>query len=93
MILSVTPAYHLGVGELVDQHVDLGRDLGRANAGDKVLTLAASAGGDCIDDADALRTGTTGKAIGYVVKVPSTLGGFLRSFRWSHVRRLDRVSW
>ena len=31
-------------------------------------------------------------AIGCVVKAPSTLGTFLRSFRWGHVRQLDRVS-
>ena len=27
-----------------------------------------------------------------MVKAPSTLGAFLRSFRWGHVRQLDRVS-
>ena len=59
-----------------------------------MLTLVASAlaGGDCIDDADVLRTGGTAGAIGCVVKAPSTLGTFLRSFRWGHVRQLDRVS-
>ena len=59
-----------------------------------MLTLAASAlaGGDCIDDADALRAGGTACAIGCAVKAPSTLGTFLRSFRWGHVRQLDRVS-
>ena len=63
------------------------------------MTLVASAlaGGDCIDDADVLRTGGTAGAIGGVVKAPatkapSTLGTFLRSFRWGHVRQLDRVS-
>ena len=58
------------------------------------MTLVASAlaGGDCIDDADVLRTGGTAGAIGCVVKAPSTLGTFLRSFRWGHVRQLDRVS-
>ena len=62
--------------------------------GDKIVTLVASAlaGGDCIDDADVLRTGRTAGALGCVVKVPSTLGTFLRSFRWGHVRQLDRVS-
>ena len=66
---------------------------GRANAGDKLLTLVASAlaGGDCIDDADALRAGSTERVLGCVVKAPSTLGTFLRSFRWGHVRQLDRV--
>ena len=39
-----------------------------------------------------LRTGGTAGAIGCVVKAPSTLGTFLRSFRWGHVRQLDRVS-
>ena len=39
-----------------------------------------------------LRTGGTANAIGCVVKAPSTLGTFLRSFRWGHVRQLDRVS-
>ena len=58
-----------------------------------MMTLVASAlvGGDCIDDADVLRTGSTAGALGCVVKVPSTLGTFLRSFRWGHVRQLDRV--
>ena len=39
-----------------------------------------------------LRTGGTASAIGCVVKAPYTLGTFLRSFRWGHVRQLDRVS-
>ena len=58
------------------------------------MTLVASAlaGGDCIDDADALRSGSTARVLGCVVKAPSTLGTFLRSFRWGHVRQLDRVS-
>ena len=83
LILPVTLANHLGVGELVDNHVDLGDAPGRANAGDKFLTLVASAlaGGDCIDDADALRAGGTDRVLGCVVKAPSTLGTFLRSFR------------
>ena len=94
LLLPVTLAHHLGLGELVDRHVDLGDAPGRANPGDKLLTLVASAlaGGDCIDDADVLRTGGTASAIGCVVKAPSTLGTFLRSFRWGHVRQLDRVS-
>ena len=94
LILPVTLAHRLGLGELVDNHVDLGDAPGRANAGDKLLTLVASAlaGGDCIDDADALRAGGTEQVLGCVVKAPSTLGTFLRSFRWGHVRQLDRVS-
>ena len=53
LLLPVTLTQHLGMGELVDRHVDPGRTPGRANAGDKMLTLVASAlaGGVCIDDA------------------------------------------
>ena len=63
----------------MDRHVDLGDAPGRANTGDKMLTLVASAlaGGDCIDDADALRTGSSAQVLGCVVKAPSTLGIFL----------------
>ena len=94
LLLPVTLAHHLGLDELVDHHVDLGDAPGRANAGDKFPTLVASAlaGGDCIDDADALRAGGTDRVLGCVIKAPSTLGIFLRSFRWGHVRQLDRVS-
>ena len=94
LLLPVTLAQHLGLRELVDQRLDLGNAPGRANPGDQMLTLVASAlaGGDCIDDADVLRTGGTAQTLGCVVKAPSTLGTFLRSFRWGHVRQLDRVS-
>ena len=94
LLLPATLARHLGLRELVDHHLDLGGAPGRANTGDKMLTLVASAlaGGDCIDDADALRAGGTVGVLGCVVKAPSNLGTFLRSFRWGHVRQLDRVS-
>ena len=94
LILPITLAQHLGLRTLVDNHVDLGDAPGRANPGDKLLTLVASAlaGGDCIDDADVLRAGRTARVLGCVVKAPSTLGTFLRSFRWGHARQLDRVS-
>ena len=94
LILSVTLAQRLDLVELADSHVDLGDAPGRANVGDKIMTLVASAlaGGDCIDDADALRAGGTGRVLGRAVKAASTLGTFLRSFRWGHVRQLDRVS-
>ena len=61
LLLPVTLAQHLGLRELVDNHVDFGDAPGRANTGDKILTLVAPAlaGGDCIDDADVLRTGRT----------------------------------
>ena len=94
LLLPATLALRLGLGEVVDRYLDLGNAPGRANTGDKLMTLVASAlaGGDCIDDADALRSGGTAGVLGCVVKAPSTLGTFLRSFRWGHVRQLDRVS-
>ena len=89
-----TLAAHLGLKELVERDLDLGAAVGHAHGGDKLLTLVLSAlaGGDSIDDADALRAGETGRVLGFTVKAPSTLGTFLRSFRWGHVRQLDRVS-
>lgn len=67
-----TPAGRLGLRELVDAYLDLGEAPGRANTGDKLVTLVASAlaGGDCIDDTDALRSGGTRRVLGCTVKAP-----------------------
>jgi hypothetical protein len=94
LLLPATLAHHLGLRALVNEHLDLGDKPGRAHVGDKLLTLVMSAlaGGDSIDDADALRAGGTSRILGFSVKAPSTLGTFLRSFRWGHVRQLDRIS-
>src|SRR3972149_4337457 len=94
LLLPATLASHLGLKELVERHLDLGDKPGRANAGDKLLTLVMSAlaGGDCIDDVVALGAGGTGRILGFTLKAASTLGTFLRSFSWGHVRQLDRVS-
>ena len=94
LLLPATLAHHLGLKELVERWLDLGTAVGRANVGDKLLTLimSALAGGDCIDDADALRAGGMERVLGFRAKAASTLGTFLRSFRWGHVRQLDRVS-
>ena len=90
LLLPVTLAQRLGLSQLVDRHVDLGRAPGRANTGDKMLTLVASAlaGGDCINDTDVLRTEGTARVLGFTAKAPSTIG----SFSWGYVRQLDRVS-
>ena len=94
LILPATLALRLGLPQLLRKDLDLGGASGRANTGDKMMTLAASAlaGGDCTDAADALRAGRTARVLGFTAKAPSTLGAFLRSFRWGHVRQLDRVS-
>ena len=84
LILPATLALRLGLPQLLRKHLDLGGAPGRANTGDKMMTLVASAlaGGDCIDDADVLRAGGTARVLGFTAKAPSTLGTFLRSFRW-----------
>ena len=94
LILPATLALRLGLPQLLRKHLDLGGAPGRANTGDKMMTLVPSAlaGGDCIDDADVLRAGGTARVLGFTAKAPSTLGTFLRSFRWGHVRQLNRVS-
>jgi hypothetical protein len=55
---------------------------GHYRPGRKVLTLmhALVAGGDCIDDAEVLRTGSTAQVLRHRVMAPSTLGTFLRAF-------------
>jgi Transposase DDE domain group 1 len=94
LLLPATLAHRLGLRELVTEHLDLGDAPGQANPGDKLLSLVMSAlaGGDSIDDADALRAGGTAGVLGHAVKAASTLGTFLRSFRFGHVRQLDAVS-
>ena len=94
LVLPASLAARLGLRELIDGRVDLGRAAGRAQVGRKALTLIASllAGGDCIADAEALRAGGTAAVLGQAVPAPSTLGTFWRSFAWGHVRQLDAVS-
>lgn len=94
LVLPATLAQHLGLRQLFDDHVDLGDAPGRANVGHKAMTLihSALAGGDSIDDADALRAGSTQAVLGHAVLAPSTLGTFLRSFTWGHARQLDKVA-
>ena len=79
---------------LANELVDLGDRPGHALPGRKVLTLvhAMVAGADCIDDCDVLRSGSTGRVLGHRVMAPSTLGTFLRSFTFGHVRQLDALS-
>jgi hypothetical protein len=93
IVLTATLARRLGIEALVDESVDLGDRPGAANVGAKVMTLvsAMALGADCIDDCDLLRAGRTGQVLGHQVAAPSTLGTFLRSFSFGHVRQLDRV--
>jgi hypothetical protein len=66
---------------------------GGANAAAKVLALVAGmvAGADSIDDLDLLRHGGMARLFSGI-RAPSTLGTFLRLFRFGHVRQLDAVA-
>jgi hypothetical protein len=89
LILPATLSQHLGVEALVDELVSVGHRPGR-----KLLTVvhALLAGGDCIDDADILRSGATSEVVGHEVMAPSTIGTWLRSFTFGHVRQLDALT-
>ena len=81
-----------GLRVLADERLIVPTDKG-ANAGLKVASLVAGmvAGADSIDDMALLRHGGMGRVFdhGYA---PSTLGSFLRSFTFGHVRQLDAVA-
>jgi Transposase DDE domain group 1 len=81
-----------GLRELGDEHLSVPTDRG-ANAGLKVSSLVAGmvAGADSIDDMALLRHGGMGRAFSNAY-APSTLGSFLRSFTFGHVRQLDAVA-
>ena len=93
LMLAVTLGRRLGLEALVDAGVRLGSRSGAARPGRKVLSLihAMMLGADCIDDCDVLRAGRTEAVLGHRAMAPSTLGTFLRSFTFGHVRQLDRV--
>ena len=94
LLLPATLAERLGIEQATDQLVDLGDRPGAAHPGRKLLTLvhALVAGGDCIDDVELLRAGATQAVLGHRVMAASTVGTFLRSFTFGHVRQLDRVT-
>jgi hypothetical protein len=93
LLLPVTLGRRLELEALIDEVVDLGGRAGAARPGRKVLSLAHAMllGADCIDDCDVLRAGNTEAILGHRAMAPSTLGTFLRSFTFGHVRQLDRV--
>ena len=81
-----------GLIELVDRHLTVPGGPGHA-AGLKVSALVGGmvAGADSITDMALLRHGAMpGLFTG--VRAPSTLGTFLRSFKFGHVRQLDAVA-
>lgn len=92
LVPVVALARSAGLRELADQHLSVPTDKG-ANAGVKVTSLVAGmvAGADSIDDMALLRHGGMGRVFAHAY-APSTLGSFLRSFTFGHVRQLDAVA-
>jgi len=81
-----------GLQRLADERMSVPTDKG-ANAGLKLSSLVAgmAAGADSIDDMALLRHGGMGKVFTGAY-APSTLGSFLRSFTFGHVRQADAVA-
>ncbi len=88
-----TLASKLGLANLIADKLDLTGRVGGANPASKSLTLihAMVAGASHIDHVDMLRSGASSKVLPFRVAAPSTLGTYLRSFTFGHVRQLDEV--
>lgn len=93
LLLVATLAQRLGIEGLVDAKVAMAGLVGGARPGRKVMTLVHSvvAGGSHIDHANVLRSGSAARVLGHQVMAPSTLGTFLRSLSFGHVRQLESV--
>jgi hypothetical protein len=85
-------AERAGLARLAGEQLTVAGGAG-CGAGAKVAALVAgmAAGADSITDMDVLRHGGMGRLFGGV-RAPSTLGTFLRAFRFGHVRQLDAVA-
>lgn len=85
-------AERAGLTDLAAKHLTIPTDKG-ANAGAKVASLVAGmiAGADSIEDMRLLQHGGMRRLFDRVY-APSTLGSFLRSFEFGHVRQLDAVA-
>jgi DDE family transposase len=85
-------AQRAGLSRLAGQQLTVPGDKG-AHAGAKVSALVAGmvAGADSIEDMGLLRHGGMGRLFTGLY-APSTLGSFLRSFAFGHVRQLDAVA-
>ena len=91
LLLAGTVMARLGLVSLVDEVVRPAQ-AGRGS-GAKALSVVASmlVGGSHIGDADRLRAGSACVVLPFEVSAPSTVGTWLRSFTFGHVRQLDRA--
>ena len=92
LVPTMRLADNAGLSALAQHRVSIPTDKG-ANAGAKISSLVAGmvAGADSIDDMDLLRHGGMNRLFARIY-APSTLGSFLRSFTFGHVRQLDAVA-
>src|SRR3954447_20224719 len=92
LIPVITLARKARLRELADERLTVPTDKG-ANPGLKLSSLVAGmvAGADSIDDMALLRHGGMGRVFTGAY-APSTLGSFLRSFAFGHVRQVDAVA-
>jgi hypothetical protein len=92
LLLVATLVHKLGIEELCNAVIKQ-KKAGGFLPGRKILTLvhAMVAGASHIDHADMLRAGSTSKVLSHRVMAPSTLGTFLRSFTFGHVRQFEKV--
>jgi hypothetical protein len=85
-------AERAGLPQLAGEHVQISKP-GGLNPDLKVPCLVAGmvAGADSIDDMGLLRHGGMSRLFAGV-RAPSTLGTFLRTFTFGHIRQLDAVA-
>jgi DDE family transposase len=85
-------AENIGLGELIDERVDLGIPVG-ANSDAEALSVVAgmTIGADSIDDLDVIRHGGMPRLF-HRLRAPSTCGSWLRGFTHGHVRQLTSVA-
>ena len=90
LIVIATLMSRLGLQQLADKWVRIGSFA----PGRKICTLIAAmvAGATHIDHVDVLRAGATQTVLPFRVMAPSTIGTFLRTFKFGFVRQLDAVA-
>jgi hypothetical protein len=89
LLLTGTLIGRLGLELTIDEKVSRGYRPGR-----KFLTVVSTllAGGECIDDVNLLQAGSTAKIVGHDTVATSTVGSWLGSLTFGHVRQLDAVT-
>jgi hypothetical protein len=89
LVVPGTLMGRLGIEALIDGLVRTGS----SRPGRKILTVVAAilAGATHIDHVGLLRAGATGRVLPFKPMAASTVGTFLRTFTFGHIRQLDAV--